>query len=99
GEERRAQRARAANYLADHGGFPPVGLIEHEADQSAVSPDSPVRIRTAEARSRTKILPSPMASVLAVCWIVSTIWPARSSGAATSIFTLGSMLVEYSAPR
>src|SRR5690606_27406979 len=95
GEERCAQRARAAKNFADHSGFPLFG----RADQSAVSPDSPVRMRTADARSRTKTLPSPMASVLAVCWIVSTICGARSSGAATSIFTLGNMLVEYSAPR
>src|SRR5690606_22150856 len=94
-DERCAQRAGAAKDLADHGGFPPVGRAGH----SAVSPDSPVRMRTAVSRSRTKILPSPIASVLAVCWIVSMIWAVRSSGAATSIFTLGSIFVEYSAPR
>jgi hypothetical protein len=48
-----------------------------------VSPDSPVRMRTAEPRSSTKTLPSPIASVLAVCWMVSTIWSALLSGAST----------------
>src|SRR6185503_16391803 len=100
GEHRRAQRAGAAKEFADHGLVPPVGHgVAHFGVHSAVSPASPVRMRMAEASSSTKILPSPMASVLAVCWIVSTIRGARSSEAATSIFTLGSMLVEYSAPR
>ena len=41
----------------------------------------------------------PIDSVLAVCWIVSTTCGASASLAAISSFTLGSMLVEYSAPR
>src|SRR6185369_14780006 len=67
--------------------------------QSATSSVSPVRIRTACATSRTKILPSPMAPVLADCWIASTTRPARSSVVATSTLIFGTMLVLYSAPR
>jgi len=89
------QCAGAADKFADHSHTPHV----QGAAQSALSPVSPVRMRVVDARSSTKILPSPMLSVLAVCWIVSTTCGARASLAAISIFTFGSMLVEYSAPR
>src|SRR5690606_19594357 len=95
GEHGRPKRTRAAKQFADHSVTPHVQGAAH----SALSPVSPVRIRVVDARSSTKILPSPMLSVLAVCWIVSTTCAARASLAAISIFTLGSMLVEYSAPR
>src|SRR5690606_35214055 len=95
GEHRRAERAGAANQFADHSHTPHVQGAAH----SALSPVSPVRMRVVDARSSTKIFPSPMLSVLAVCWMVSTTCGASASLAAISSFTLGSMLVEYSAPR
>src|SRR5690606_18542102 len=95
GEHRRAERAGAAKRFADHSVTPHV----QGAAQRALSPVSPVRMRVVDARSSTKIFPSPMLSVLAVCWMVSMTCWASPSLAAISSFTFGSMLVEYSAPR
>src|SRR5918996_1615472 len=46
-----------------------------------------------------KILPSPMRSVLAACWIASTARSTRASSSTTSIFTFGRKSTTYSAPR
>src|SRR5690606_27960590 len=74
-------------------------LFHHYPLHSAVSSVSPVRMRTAWPTSRTKILPSPIAPVLAAAWIVSTTRSAMSAPQAISILILGTMLVLYSAPR
>jgi hypothetical protein len=51
------------------------------------------------ATSRTKILPSPILSVLAVVWMVSTTWSAMPSATTISSFTFGTKFTAYSAPR
>src|SRR6266513_2232145 len=67
--------------------------------QTASRPRSPVRMRNASSTEKTKILPSPILSVLAACWIASTARGISASSSTTSIFTLGRKSMTYSAPR
>src|SRR6476620_2765897 len=66
---------------------------------SAVSPVSPVRIRTTSLKSRTTIFPSPMLPVLAVRAMVSSTRATCGSATATSILTFGTNSIVYSVPR
>src|ERR1017187_973986 len=67
--------------------------------QRAISPRSPLRIRTASSMEETKILPSPILPELAAALNTPTISAARESGTKISIFTLGRRSTLYSAPR
>src|SRR5690349_17331762 len=70
----------------------------HGRYYNAVSPVSPVRMRTAALKSRTKILPSPMLPVLAAREIVSSTRATCPSCTATSILTFGTNSIVYSWP-
>ena len=66
---------------------------------SALTPRSPVRMRTTSSIGITKILPSPILPVRAARSIVSTTCAASSSDTIISSLTLGRKSTTYSAPR
>src|SRR5260221_10147159 len=70
-----------------------------ERNQIALSPRSPLRMRTASSMEKTKILPSPIFPVLAAALSARTISSARESGAKISSLTFGSRSTLYSDPR
>src|SRR5439155_987281 len=69
------------------------------AGYTASRPRSPVRMRSASSTVKTKILPSPILSVFAACWMASTARGASASSSTTSILTLCRKSMTYSAPR
>lgn len=67
--------------------------------QSASDPRSPVRILITSSTGRTKIFPSPISPVRALCIIVSTTLSTSVSSTTIISSTFGSRSIWYSRPR
>ena len=76
-----------------------VRIMETPINYIAFSPVSPVLILTASSTGVTKIFPSPILPVLALCLIASTTLLTSSSGMTTSNLIFGRKSTTYSAPR
>src|SRR5262245_26932000 len=90
GETQPAQRSRGRDGRPQQ--------LERIQAQTAESPVSPVRMRTAWSMGSTKTLPSPIEPVLAAPAMIETTLSARWAGTTTSILTLGKKSTEYSEP-
>src|SRR2546423_13536418 len=79
-----------STFVIRNSSFPP---------QTAFSPISSVRIRTACSTGRTNTLPSPILPVFAALTTTLTAFSIKSSAITTSTFTFGRKSTVYSLPR